>query len=348
MDISIKDFQAVDSADVEVDGFTVIVGPSNVGKSSLVRAMDSAITNNPPMGYVRKGAPHSEVTINMDGDSFTWKKGRGVSEYTVNGTVYQKTGKQVPDDVSAFGLRKVLTGNTELRVQVAPQHDPFFLVNKTGHVVADAVSGMSEVHVINGAIRSATADRRGKEIAASTDRDNRLRLSQSIEKFNGFDDLEHLAKRANMVAVGTDKGPGLIQLSKDLEEVEGWQRRLAILTEGIKRLDVAKSLEVPDLSGIEELAGDLQWVNVAINKLDRLTRDTAVQLDVEFPVIEDLDLGVVQYLCDASDEIASLISKCKTMDADLKKLEAAEKAAQKSLERIMSEVNECPVCGSKL
>ena len=45
--LEISNFQSVEKADIQLGGFTVIVGPSNSGKSALLRALRAVV--RPPV-----------------------------------------------------------------------------------------------------------------------------------------------------------------------------------------------------------------------------------------------------------------------------------------------------------
>ena len=79
--IRIRDFQSIDSIDLEVSGFTCVTGPTNIGKSAIVRAVSSAILNKSVVGSVRKGKKFCTVEV----DGLKWEKGERVGRYWVPG-----------------------------------------------------------------------------------------------------------------------------------------------------------------------------------------------------------------------------------------------------------------------
>ena len=53
VDVEIRNFQSIEKATIKIDGFTVVVGRSNIGKSALVRAVKAALTGAPVSSFVR-------------------------------------------------------------------------------------------------------------------------------------------------------------------------------------------------------------------------------------------------------------------------------------------------------
>ena len=63
--LKVKNLQSIGDTEVEVDGFTVITGPNNSGKSALVRAVIGLTSNysGNKHSWVRKGQKNLEVTL---------------------------------------------------------------------------------------------------------------------------------------------------------------------------------------------------------------------------------------------------------------------------------------------
>lgn len=95
LNVNLKNFQSISEADLEfTEGLNLIVGQSNSGKTAILRAVTSVV-NNPSRGklYIKKGTGSTEVTINLDGNSITWKRTPSESTYVINGETFKKTGR---------------------------------------------------------------------------------------------------------------------------------------------------------------------------------------------------------------------------------------------------------------
>ena len=43
--VNIKNYQSIKDVSFEVDGFTVIIGKNNIGKSAIIRALEAPLAN---------------------------------------------------------------------------------------------------------------------------------------------------------------------------------------------------------------------------------------------------------------------------------------------------------------
>ena len=186
--LTIQDFQAVDLAEIEIGGLTVVLGPSNSGKSAIVRAFLSAITNQPPPGYVRRGAKFSRVVIDLDGDVILWEKGEGHSRYVVDGQTYEKTARSVPDAVRSKGIRPLVVGDASYDIQVAPQHVPLLLMGKGGGAtLSSIVSSLSGLDPVVRAVRRAATDRQEAQRTAKASAEELDSLDRQLVPLQALD-----------------------------------------------------------------------------------------------------------------------------------------------------------------
>lgn len=160
--VQIRNFQSIEDAEVEIDGFTVITGPNNSGKSAVMRAIRGVFTNAPAGPLVRHGAKNLSVGILFpDGTDLLWEKGGKVNRYTLNGKELNSVGRGVPNEIAALGVAEIKAGSDRLWPQIAEQFTgSLFLVNRPGSVVAEALSDVDRVGTLTEALRLAESDRR--------------------------------------------------------------------------------------------------------------------------------------------------------------------------------------------
>ena len=116
MKLSVKDYQIVKKADLDFKkGLNVIVGPSNNGKSSLIKACKTAIFNELGTSSIRVGANSFMVGIQYNGHTVIFQKGLKESAYSIDGERYSKLGRgQVPQVAEALGIKElIINGNKE-------------------------------------------------------------------------------------------------------------------------------------------------------------------------------------------------------------------------------------------
>lgn len=163
MRVLVKRFQSIAKAALTVEGLTVVVGPSDLGKSALVRAISGALFNRPGDSFVRVGASTTSVDlIDAPGRQgplqISWRKGRGTNEFEINGKTYEKVGQGTPDVLVAAGFRDVTVGDDELRPQMATQFDRLFLVDRSGPFISEVLTMLSRLSVLTLADKLCSTD----------------------------------------------------------------------------------------------------------------------------------------------------------------------------------------------
>jgi hypothetical protein len=253
--IHIKNFQSIDDLELDVHGFTCLTGPSNIGKSAIIRATSSAILNNPVTNAVRKGAQFCTVEIGSEGWAFRWEKNdKGINRVFIPPTAEKPLDKlgqtQVPE-ISKMGFSSIEVGDDEIQPWYAPQFQakgcgPLFLLDQSGPRVTDFLSEVSRLTQLQDAIVLAA---RGKR--SSTDK-----AKAKSEEAAGVK-----TKLARVGALDT-----LLRLGSDLEEqaksIEDYERKIATGEAFVvKRADVERVIslleKVDDLRVPRDHCGDL-------------------------------------------------------------------------------------------
>ncbi len=170
MKIKVRDFQSLGKVDIEATGLTVLVGPSNWGKSALVRAITAALFNRPGEDFIRHGSSQAQVLLEdlptTTGTPLTvlWQKGHNLNRFTINGEVYDKVGQTAPPILVSSGYRDVFIGDKErnkgedIRPQIGGQFDEPFLLKKLGSFINDVLSVVSRLGVLLNANGRCTKD----------------------------------------------------------------------------------------------------------------------------------------------------------------------------------------------
>jgi AAA15 family ATPase/GTPase len=153
--VKISNFQSISSASFDIDGFTVIVGKNNRGKSAIIRAIDAALSNKAGGGLVNWDKPSASVSLdvkssNKEEMSIVWEKGDS-TEYKVNGKAYTKLNKAIPQPILDAGFKKLEISDKKFTPIVGHQFNELFLINEPGSVVTEVISTMYDFDVINDA-----------------------------------------------------------------------------------------------------------------------------------------------------------------------------------------------------
>lgn len=129
--IEVENFQSIAKADLELAPFTVIVGPSGLGKTAILRALTALLTNKSGTAFIREGQNTCNVRLETDdGHCIEWHKNKTTATYTVDGQQFTKLARAIPPEVfAATGVRAFdVDGTTTLWPQLHRQGEFAFLV----------------------------------------------------------------------------------------------------------------------------------------------------------------------------------------------------------------------------
>jgi hypothetical protein len=276
--IEIHNFQSIAKEVVEVDGFSAVVGRSNIGKSAVVRAVKSALTGPPSEALVRHGEDcqrilkgnkkcqcFCSVRIQAEGLDLLWEKGDNVNRYVYNGVEHTVVGKGTPDFL-ADGFGPVKLGDDKEVLQVSEQFSPIFILNKSGTVVADVLSDVAKLDQINTAIRLVERDRK----EASSTRKVREKDVKDLEvQLEGYEGLDGVVSRVH----------ALEKLDREVEEarskalqLDGYISEFLTIGRRVKLLSGVESILVPDIDGLGALGSSFK----KLLRFNREAREKAV------------------------------------------------------------------------
>ncbi len=298
--LSIQNFQAHEDLEIEFGQITTIIGPSDAGKSSILRALKWLMRNEPRgTGFIRDGEHTATVSLEID-DHAIVRQRRGESN-----NLYQMDG----DDFKAFG--NDVPTNIANALNVSPlnfqgQHDaPFWFTETAGEVsrrlnqIVDLSQIDSTLSNIDGITRKTRTevevikDRRasikeeGMKLKWTKQADKELAEIETLEKDwkKSKDDLERLLFLLNITKkyqIAVDTGKTCLSAGKEaLREGKAW-RRASLSSDSlqksiqlIKKLEIiAKQSQPPSLALLEKSAKKVERLNrqhqILKNLIDRI------------------------------------------------------------------------------
>ena len=248
MRLSGKNLQSWADFDVEIDGLTVVTGPSDVGKSALFRALKGIVRNELPAEWVRDGQEEPmEVRLDIGGHNIYVRRGRkGSTTYVIDGKDFAKLNLSVPDEIKDLKFNEVLIGDFDF--------DPIFGRQNSAQFLIDPLTYKpTEVNAILGAFGGTEKLEHGKKEAnlRKTQRDAEARTNAVQIR----ESEERRAKLTDMQLIGDQIGGALLDLERESRvlETEVFQIHEAyrFREEAIRYRKVIDSLVLPDISGLE-------------------------------------------------------------------------------------------------
>ena len=141
--IRIQNFQKHERLQIDLHpAVTTIVGPTDAGKSSVIRAIKWVALNQPSGdAFVRDGADGTAVKLMVDGKTITRRRGGSRNEYRLDDNEYKAFGADVPKPVT--DVLKI-TG-----VNFAMQLDAPFWLSETPGEVSRQLNAVVDLGVID-------------------------------------------------------------------------------------------------------------------------------------------------------------------------------------------------------
>lgn len=284
--IEIRNFQVHRRLAIDLDPHvTTIIGPSDVGKSAILRALRWVCLNKPRGdALIRKGAKYANVIVTIGGVHIERYKGAKGNRYIVGDHKFQAVSQSVPPRVGS--ILKVSETNFQ------DQHDPPFWIKETPGQRSKLLNQIVNLSSIDQTLaRLSAAARRGnvacdltgtrlktaiqtkKRLAFSKGLDRRL--SELCGLANNLDDTR--ARRATLSAVirgvsehketltsrSNEASEGGIVLSKLGSALEAGKRAKSLRSIIRDAANAARlsAVEIPDISTLDPLY--LDWLKVS-------------------------------------------------------------------------------------
>jgi energy-coupling factor transporter ATP-binding protein EcfA2 len=346
--IIIENFQAIAQASLEATGFTVIVGDSNVGKSSIIRFITGLLANKLEVASIKQGAATSVGSLEYGGHLYEVVRDKKTVTYRVDGVVFSKLNRRAHPLIGEHGLRVVKVADVELTPQwVDDQFSPLMLLSKStpSTVAAGLVTQASRLDVIATAQKNGAAELRSSKIELGTRQADQESFKTRLARYEGVESL-----REAVLILGTQ----LKRLKQDEQKKQGmilWKEQWRFLIEEEKTLQPLDQVlvpEAPDSGKVNSLKDVKDWFRT----WKRLDSQAKVLLKVgEILIPEGLES---QQVTDVTE-----LRRINQQWKDFKQQEALTQqelkvvcSAQEELIRhekdVRRELKICPICGGKL
>ncbi|MCX7843384.1 MAG: AAA family ATPase [Clostridia bacterium] len=250
--VTIENFQSHEHSELEfTDGLNVIIGPSDQGKSAVIRAIKWVFYNEPRgIEYIRQGASAAKVCIELsNGNTIIRERSKSRNRYIIKyhderSITLEGFGNEVPEEViNAHGIpRVVIDTDNSSALNIGDQLEGPFLLSENGSTRAKAIGRLTGMHITDAAIRSCLADlKRENQTSDRTGRE----LKEIDEKLIKFADLEKLKTSINDAESLIKELEGL---EAKIKIVEVLKIKLASISEGIEDMEriIARTERVKD------------------------------------------------------------------------------------------------------
>lgn len=243
--VSIKNYQIIKDASLDfIPGLNVIIGPSNNGKSSIIKAIKALIYTVPGTTPIRNGQSFYAVGINYNNHTVILQKGLKESVYIVDGEKYTKYGVNTPEIVSkSLNIKElVLNGNKE-QLNFWDQMKYPFLIDKTSTELFKFIIDSSDSDQVSKSLKDMVSDRQ--------------QLSKNIDILQGS---------INTIDLDIDNYKSILNNSKDVLEACDNIINLQSKISKLNQLKQIKETHINNLKLLEENKNKLIKIDIILNR----------------------------------------------------------------------------------
>lgn len=284
--LTLKNFQAHKNSVLQLDSHVnVIVGETNSGKSSIIRAL-WWLTFGKPAGdsFVRKNTRNPAIVeVTCESGTLAKLRGAGINQYVLNDEVLKGFGQAIPKPISDFLKLD--------EINFMRQLDPPFLLTKSGGEVAQYLNQTIDLEIIDHSLGNIKRSVHGYAQGVANCEQNIEAARRSMEKYEWIDEAEERVVALEKKEARRDR---LIQRADALQECvelcEKAQRRFESWREAEQFAQRVERLEqlVARKQKLDGRAKSLRFAiseykrceaNVALPSYDALLRKALKRLD---------------------------------------------------------------------
>lgn len=340
--VVIKNFQSHKETTLGFDpGVNVIIGPSDCGKTAILRALLWVATNRPSGEAFRSTwGGETAVTIELgDGTCVERRKDKRENTYSINGEVFRAFGQDVPEEVAH---RMNLDA-----VNIQRQLDAPYLLSDTPGEVARQLNAVARLDDI---------DRAAARVAAM----NKRALTEMHHEIERANDLTERVENLSWLDEANHELLGLEGLDETLEAAEREQAGLATLARDIEACTIQVK-RYADVGPAEQAWSD---ASEAVREFERHSARVRDLFDLLKHVQQTKDLlkrapktdraeTLMETVRNQTRELEdrwkservlrSLLEKISTVEEQVHQWGALAEEAQDTFDENMPDV--CPLCG---
>ncbi len=196
----IQNFQSHKYSELDFgQDLNVIVGPSDSGKTSIIRALKWVLYNEPSGDFfIREGESEVSVTIKLSDNTllkrYRTRSKNGYQLITADGieTIFEGIGTSVPQEIiDITGISKMLLdGDHSNAINLGEQLEGPFLLSEKTSTRANAIGRLVGVDIIDEALREVLKDIRNLNLNKSSKEESIEELNNNIKEYDYIDGLK--------------------------------------------------------------------------------------------------------------------------------------------------------------
>lgn len=338
MKVQVKNYQIIKNAEAEfVPGLNVIVGPSNNGKTSFIKAIKSLIYTEPGSTPIRFGTQSYIVGIQYNGHTVILQKGLKDSAYLVDGEKFTKYGTSTPEEVSkALGIRELELNGKKEKINFWDQMNYPFLLDKSSTELFRFIVDSGEDDQISAALKDMVSDRQGINKDINQLQGSIMVLDEQIaSKTKEIDNLKPRLDVSKEIIKMQTKVANVRQMNDLLEKIKSLQSKQLELQKQYNKVEAESKIYTESVLKLQDsyekssiYSNTLQRINDFKNRINQNDQILS-KYKITFDLLENVSKVNLEPLIKVRDSILNLQSKVNllsnqkssTLDIDTKKVE---------------------------
>lgn len=318
-EIEIRNYQSVGHAKFAIDGFTVIVGKNNIGKSAIIRAINAGLTNQQGDNFIREGQKSADVHVKRGDLDIVWKRGTSAS-YVVNGEAFSKLRGAVPQPLIDAGFKELQVGDEKINTMLAEQlGGEIFLLNKSGAFITEALSTMYNLDVLGAADDLCQKEQRSAKALLKTRESDLVALEEQLQRYADFEAVKKEIEALQQLDATYN------QCQAEVSKIAEYRRALEDVAVRVKRLQQIVSVDIPETESCQKIVQESLWLADHAQRYQSLAQRVTLLDGVSSVDIPD---------CQEASQMLTEIQEIGRLSAELKQTGNRFKSHQEALKAL--------------
>lgn len=315
---------------------TVLVGPSQAGKSGIIRGLGLLCLNHWNKAFLRHGKKFVSASLKVDGKTIKRKKGQGVNLYFVNGKALKRdlgSGNAVPTEVADI----LNVGQENFQKQL----DQHFWFSDTPGQVSRNLNKIVNLNAIDSTLSAAASEVKSSKVELEVSQSRLRSAKEQLEELKWVEefaaDLEVLERHKEKLRLKSHRIASIRYLIANVQNLASKQESVSnALLDAKKVLSVArKGRELSKRrESLQKLIGQLRQVAI-------IEKDGCPDITELVSIRSKADKKAEE-----RRELETLIEELQLAEKE----ECARRHELKSSQEELSRLNKskrCPLCRSK-
>lgn len=348
MIVKIKDFNCIEDMELEFHpGFTILQGPSNSGKSSVIKAIENTIFNQSGTTNVRQGQSNYKVGIKKGDNTVSLIKGKN-SKYKINENIYEKFGVgQLTEVADILNIRETILGGEKVRLNFSKQLSYPFLLDKTPGQLYKFIVDSSESESLSNVLKDINKDIKTSEKSiVQNEAQLDLLINQQSQLQSNLKNSSEIIKISNQILE-------LDSINSNINKLIALKDTYNSCKKDRIHLDnLYKKLSFPlDLASLETTYTSYTNIESLYDKYKTLIKNKNILSSYFNRLSLDFDIGQLDKLEEDYISLLKLVNEYTASKRDLNKYNIELNDLNQALMQEQEKLNTfdiCPLCGSRI